>query len=252
MENIIANMSNKIERFEAAFNRIHHTLTRLVSRSNEHAPYREVLNRAKSRHKTVKIHYDSLVQFGHLRNAIVHQKIREGFYIAEPHEEVVEHIEHISELILNPPNALSIASQPVISFTPQSSLREILSTIDRVGYSQFPIYDEKGFVGLLTEGGIAKWLSRNITKTTISIDYVTAFDILPLEKEHNVHFMGRKNSIYDLEEIFDKSFENNKKLEAILITEHGKKTQKAIGIVTSWDLVQIDHTFVSLASQTLR
>jgi hypothetical protein len=41
--------------------------------------------------------------------------------------------------------------------------------------------------------------------------------------------------------LFEKSFEENKKLKAILITEHGSQSQKPIGIVTTWDLVRIDH-----------
>ncbi|MFE4525731.1 CBS domain-containing protein [Cytobacillus firmus] len=241
--------SEKIARFEAAFNRIHVQLKKLVKDPREHAPYGEVLYAARNLHNVVRTHYDLLRLFGKLRNAIVHERIQKDFYIAEPHDEVIEEIERISETLMKPPLALSIASQPVITHSPETSLMDILKIIDTKGFSQIPIYEDNHFQGLLTEGGIAKWLSRNAVKRTISIEDVLVKDILPLEKKHNVKFLSRGSSIYDLEDAFEQSFDSNEKLEAILITEHGSRTQKPIGIVTSWDLVRIDHTTFALASQ---
>lgn len=62
-------------------------------------------------------------------------------------------------------------------------------------------------------------------------------------------FLSKDCSIYELEDAFEQSFNDNEKLEAILITQNGLQSQKPIGIVTSWDLVRIDHTTVALASQ---
>lgn len=117
------------------------------------------------------------------------------------------------------------------------------------GFSQFPIYDEKQFVGLLTEGGVAKWMSKNLIGDSLSVEGIKAKDILACEKNHNVAFLSRDSTIYDLEEVFEGAFERNEKLEAILITQTGSKEQKPIGIVTSWDLIQIDFTTVPLVSQ---
>lgn len=151
--------------------------------------------------------------------------------------------------MLQPPLALSIASQPVVTSAPDAPLSAILEIIDKKGFSQIPIYQDSCFIGLLTEGGIAKWLSRNAFVGTISINHVLVKDILPLEKKHNVKFLSRDCSIYELEDAFEQSFNDNEKLEAILITQNGLQSQKPIGIVTSWDLVGIDHTTVALASQ---
>lgn len=239
--NSIGQNGEKVARFEAAFNRIHEKLKELVKETHEHAAYGDVLYGARKLHNVVRYHYENLKQFGYLRNAIVHKKIREDFYIAEPHDKVVEEIERISGILFQPPLALSVASQPVKSYSPQTSLIEILSMMDQKGYSQFPIYAENAFQGLLTDGGIAKWLSRNLIGNSANLEGVTAADLIPLEKKHSVKFLSRTSSIYDLEAIFEKSFEENKKLKAILITEHGSQNQKPIGIVTTWDLVRIDH-----------
>ncbi|WP_185806972.1 CBS domain-containing protein [Bacillus salinus] len=243
------NHGERVARFEAAFNQIHIKLKQLTNDPRDFAPFGDVLYAARKLHSVIRYNYDALKQFGYLRNAIVHNKVNESFYIAEPHEDVVANIEKIRDLIHTPPFALSIASQPVKVFDPSTSLEEILDMITQTGYSQFPIYNESGFQGLLTEGGIAKWMAKHIAGNSVSIQSVQAKDILAFEKKHNVHFIGRTSSIYDLEAIYEDSFDQNKKLEAILITEKGLPTQKPIGIVTSWDLIKIDHTSLMLASQ---
>lgn len=239
----------KVARFEAAFNRIHQKLIALVDPTKHHAPFGEVLYAARDQHNVVFYHFDLLKQLSKLRNALVHEKVKDDFYIAEPHLEIVEEIERICTLLLQPPLALSIASQPVTIFTPETPLQMILDTIKEKGYSQFPIYQEQQFIGLVTEGGIAKWLSHQFLNNHLDVSHIMAKDILQYEKSHHVTFLNRDNSIYDLEALFEKSFHQNRKLEAVLITQTGLQMQRPIGIVTSWDLVQIDHTTFSTISQ---
>lgn len=237
------------ERFEAAFNRIHHKLRELATGSGDHLSYSEALYTARRLHNVVRSHYDLLKQFGHLRNSLVHHKYDKNDYIAYPHENTVKKIESLYELIIKPPFSLSIASQPVVTFSPETPLKEVLAGLELKGYSQFPIYDGNRFAGLLTEGGIAKWMSLNLSGNLLSVEGITAKDILAYERKHNVSFLGRESTIYDLEDLFEEAFDRNEKLEAVLITQTGSTSQKPIGIITSWDLVQIDHTTISLASQ---
>jgi len=233
---------SKVERFEVAFNKIHLKLKELVTGSFHHAPYGELLQKAKKKRGIIHENFERFRRFGHLRNALVHEKNKENFYIAVPHLELVEEIERLCEQLLRPPLALSIASQPVTTLPSKASITEVLRIIEQKSFSQIPIYDDDGFKGLLTEGGIAKWFSQNIKGGLVSVKGHTAADILPLEKAHNVHFISRNQTIYDLEDVFEDYYNHNKKLEAILITESGAKTQKPIGIVTAWDLVRIDNS----------
>lgn len=247
--NNLMTQKDLVARFEAAFNRIHVKLKELTTGTSDHISYSEALYKSRVRHNVVRHHYELLKQFGHLRNALVHQRFDKDHYIAVPHEDTVKEIERVETLLMKPPLALSIASQPVVCFNPDTPIREILHEVERSGFSQFPIYDETNFVGLLTEGGIAKWMSKNIVSDFISLENVVAKDILVCEKKHNVHFISRESTIYDLEDVFEEAFDNNDKLEAVIITQAGKRTQKPIGIVTSWDLVQIDQTILSIVSQ---
>lgn len=226
-------------RFEVAFNQIHYCLKNLVQSKNEN--FIHVLNLAKDQHSSVRPYYDILRQYAKLRNSLVHYKLEPVNYIAEPHIEVVEDIEAIQKILSKPPLAMSIASKNVSTFEISASLDEILMEFDKTGFSQFPVYKGRQFLGLLTEGGIARWLSQNIQNGVAMTKDITAKDILKLEKKHNVDFIKRTQDIYELECLFEDYFEQNKKLEAIIITENGELNESPVGIITTWDLVQIDH-----------
>ncbi len=81
------------ERFESAFNQIHENLKKLVSADTD--KFTSLL-RYGNHLKSVQAYQDELYQYAKLRNAIVHEKVSPGYYIAEPHEKVVERIEKIA------------------------------------------------------------------------------------------------------------------------------------------------------------
>jgi len=239
---------DKSERFEVAFNQIHLKLRELFPDSKTDS-FVQLLHMARERHTTFRYHFDSLRQFAKLRNAIVHEKVKQEYYIAEPHAEVVEEIESISKVLWKPLKAMKIASSPVICFSPQTPLKEILDQVNEYGYAQFPIYDDQGFVGFLSEGGLAKWFSGHLVHDHIPVKDITVEDIMKVDKERHVGFLSESSTIYDVEEMFEQSFDQNKKLTAVLLTEDGSRHQRPIGIITSWDLIHVDKTSVSLASQ---
>ena len=55
----------------------------------------------------VRKYEDDLIDYGRLRNAIVHQG-NHKFIIAEPHDDIVENIERLSDLITEPPLAVDM------------------------------------------------------------------------------------------------------------------------------------------------
>ncbi|MBM7551722.1 CBS domain-containing protein [Thalassobacillus pellis] len=228
------------EHFEIAFNQIHQTL-KSINGYPKNDNFMELVQRSKVQHSVIRHHFDHLKQFAKLRNAIVHEKIRDDYYIAYPHKDVVETIEKIKQTLDQPPLALDMATKPVLFFRSDSHLTKILEAFSRFKVSQFPIYGENHeFLGLLTNDGVVRWLSRNMNQDCIQLGEVRAADILPLEKNHNVRFLSEKNSIFDLEAFFSQSFKQNLKLKAVLITEGGAPDGKPIGIVTTWDLIKID------------
>jgi predicted transcriptional regulator len=183
-----------------------------------------------------------LEQYAKLRNAIVHEKMQVGYYIAEPNAKVVEHIEKIANVFNRPNYALSIATKNVLYFDNNDSILKVTEAIRQYNYSKFPVYKNKEFAGLLTASSIVKWLAQNMVSTSVNLDDTHIYDIMKYEKDHPVDFVAKSTNIFDVETIFEKSHKVKKKLEAVIITENGKKDEAPLGIITPWDLIEIDYT----------
>ncbi|MCD5324163.1 MULTISPECIES: CBS domain-containing protein [Pontibacillus] len=234
-----------VERFEVAFNQIHTKLKELSHNEPNHN-FMNLLHKIRERHTTIRYHFQELKQYAKLRNALVHEKVREGFYIAEPHLDVITKLENINRALHQPPYATAIASKNVLYFEEESQVKDVLRAIKRYGFSQVPVYVGREFKGLLTEGGLLRWFTEHMTDEYVPVGEVTVNEVLYVEDHHNVAFIAKDKTIYDVEDLFGEYFDRNEKLEAILITETGSRNEKPLGIITTWDLVQIDRTAVTL------
>ncbi|MFC7370624.1 CBS domain-containing protein [Fictibacillus iocasae] len=241
MEAIQKKQGQLSDRFEIAFNQIHKCLVDEVGGKGDDR-FKYLLDAGSAKHSLVRSFYDELCQFAKLRNAIVHEKTDHDFYIAEPHLNIVERIEQIAEYFLEPERALTIATKSVVCFEENETLRRVLECIKKQDYTRFPIYNSKGeYQWLLTASEILNWMTKQLNDNVIDLDDARIVDIRQKnKKKKHVEFMSKTSSIFKAEEIFENYHKENKKLEAIIITLSGKKNEKPLGIITSYDLIEID------------
>lgn len=228
------------ERFEVAYNQVHDALRGLVKINDDR--FVVLVKVGAKRYQVIETFKKDLEQYAKLRNAIVHEKIEVGFYIAEPNEKVVIHIEKIANILSQPNYALSIASKDVVYFDDRDKILKVTSAIKDHGYSKFPVYQNNKCIGLLTSSSIVKWLARNMKNGSVNLANIRISDIMKFEKAHPIDFVSKEINIFEVENIFEKSHKKKQKLECVIITENGRPEEKPLGIVTPWDLIEIDYT----------
>jgi predicted transcriptional regulator len=236
---LVGNKDDLTERFEVAFNLIHNVLKRL-NPYEENDAFTKMLSVSRRKHAYLNSFYYELKQFAKLRNALVHEKFEKQTYIATPHEKTVEIIERIAKYLSQPPSVMEIATKEVIQFKLTDSLETIVKQMKVNSYHQFPVYGEDKFAFLLTDRGVTKWFSSHIKNGVVEIAQSTATDLLSYENDHYVLFVSTQMNIFELEEIYEKSFKENRKLEAVIVTEKGSPLEQPLGMITSWDLIEID------------
>ncbi|MGG3466795.1 CBS domain-containing protein [Neobacillus pocheonensis] len=228
------------ERFEVAFNQVHEALRDIVQINDDR--FVVLVKVGAKKYQIIETFKKDLEQYARLRNAIVHEKMEVGFYIAEPNAKVVNHIEKIANVLNRPNYALSIATKNVVFFDYQESILKVTSAIKEHGYSKFPIYRNKKCIGLLTASSIVKWMAQNMECNQVNLSDIHVSDIMKYEKEHPIDFVTKDTNIFEVENIFEKYHKRKKKLEGILITENGNAEEKPLGIITAWDLIEIDYS----------
>lgn len=228
------------ERFEVAFNNIQDSMERLVN--VYHKGFTDLVRVCASRHQIIKEYQDDLIQFAKLRNAIVHEKVELGYYIAEPHEDVVQRIEKIAKILSKPNYVLTIASKNVIHYQYNDPITKVIKEMKDHSHSQFPVYHNGKCIGLLKSRTIVKWLADHLTDPSFSLDQIMVKDVFIFEKDHQIIFVPKTYSIFDIEDAFEQAHSNKQDIEMAIVTENGKPGEIPLGIVTAWDLIEIDYT----------
>ncbi len=221
-----------IERFIAAFNAIERFLKRDLE-VKKHQPFVIMLDLYAVRHPrwTDK---EKLRQYAELRNALAHGRTKPHEYLFAPLPSVVDSIEDIREQLLDPPRVIPRFQRDVCTVRSSDTLSAVLALVDRFQYSQFPVYDDEQYKGLLTESGITRWLAYHSTNEMTSVDLRELSVRTLLRKEENRSNCVFVSSKATVEEALSK-FALNPVVEAVLITNSGQKEEKPIGIVTRWD-----------------
>ena len=225
-----------LERFEAAYNRIDRELHDITG---EEGSFSYVLDRYRERRRSWR-DADELKLLSRLRNVIVHDKTEAYRYAAIPTPEVVDRIEAIYERLASPKTAYTaFRGGEVVKIDIETPVDEVLKMIHKHDFSQFPVYDERTFAGLLTENGITRWLSKYVQdhKSLVELGDFKVRDLLETEgKRTNYVFIARHETLEEVVYLFEK----NPLLEAALITEAGKEHQELLAIVTRWDVIGIE------------
>jgi hypothetical protein len=71
---------------------------------------------------------------------------------------------------------------------------------------------------------------------------IHVYDILKHEQVQPIHIVPKSVNIFEVENIFGKSHKEKQKLEGVIITENGRSNEAPLGIITAWDLIEIDYT----------
>jgi predicted transcriptional regulator len=224
-----------VQRFLAAYNALDAEFRRELALGRE-VPFSRVLNDFSARHPNW-LDVDFLRTANDLRNLLVHEPKRAYDYVAIPTTTMVTKLQEVCNRLLNPERVLPKFGRKVKTVAPTNSLAQVLRQIAQRDFSQFPIYKDQKFSGLLTENGITRWLAHHVTSelSMIELEDVLVGRVIPEEeKRRNWQFVSRVETVEAVRELFAEK----ELLEAVLITNSGNSQESLLGIATRWDIIR--------------
>ena len=187
----------------------------------------------------IRSYKDDLKEYADLRNAIVHERSG-GSIIAEPNDYVVDRIERIAAVLEKPPTVIPEFQIKVTTIKDSDSIAKALKLILKQSFSQVPVMKSGKFTALLTANTITRWLGASVAEDVFSLSETTIEQVLTFtEDKKNYAFIGRNTTMFKALELFGESEKEGKHLDALLITQNGKKPEKIMGIITVSDLPTI-------------
>lgn len=226
------------KRFIAAYNRLDQGLRDIYSIKRQ-LSFSDMVRKVATVNTVVARFVEDLLDYGRLRNAIVHESNDE--IIAEPNIEVVEKLEKVARIINTPPRVIeSLRPRKVYSVTGDETLKNVIVIMKREGYSVVPVYINDTLVGVINRKMIVEAVAKFVeTGADIdkSIDEPVAkvLDIFGQTSHYEVapSSLTIENLLY--------MFQQNRKLSSVILTEGGNFDEPPKAIVVSADIIDLNN-----------
>lgn len=235
-------MENNYQRFMHAFNELHNVIAKKVNKDPD-TNFGELLGVArKQKDKVIETYISQINFYRELRNLLTHKTIDGGEAVAQPSEALINEIEMITEKIQYNKKVKDLFLKRVHTFDVNDRLEQVLDIINRVRYTQFPVFDGEKLVGILTSIGVTKFLAKSKNQDIQSIMNTTISDILGVEDDQNFFaVIPSDKSIFDIEEIFLRQMKDGHFAFTLLIARDTviESKEDLVGIITPWDIPRV-------------
>ncbi len=226
------------DRFIAAYNQIDYSL-RTIYDFKRSMSFSDIIRRSVVLNSVVRKYEEDLIDFGRLRNAIIHNG-NSKYTIAEPHDDVVMKIERLAELISEPPVAIDrVGNKEVITINSEMNIAFAMELMSRTGYSNLPTYDGEKLIGILNGRKLINILGQKVGKKINLQDFIdktTVGEIMESMGDDYYFMLADEDLTIDSAMNY---FENNRKLLIILITKNGRDNGKPLCIISSADIIDM-------------
>ena len=228
--------SDKAKRFINAYNRLDRAM-RDIYNLKPSLSFSDVVRRTATMNYVIKKYEDDLIDYGRLRNAIIHRSTDE--VIAEPYDEVVEKMESIVRLVTTPPMVTQILPKRSVSMAKDNvTVGSIIEDMSRTSYSNIPFYLKDTLVGVITRKMLVNSIGECIANGGDIKKYFNekAIDKLRILDENN-HYdvVSEKITIDNVLYMF----QQNKKLTTLIITKNGTYKELPVGIIVTSDVIDL-------------
>lgn len=228
------------EKFLKSYNRIESQLKILYGgRATQN--FTDLVKRCTDLNMTVRRYENELIDYGKLRNAIVHRATdSEEVFIANPCDNVVENIAFIEKQLCHPPRITeAIKVKKIASVFADKPLIAAVKEFAETWQKSLVVYDHGKMVGVINAYGLYAELAARAEKGEDLNEFLTR---TPCGSIVGEEILARYKIVPEDATVFDvfKAFEEKKDLLAVIVTEHGVQGEKALTIVTPADFPRIN------------
>ncbi len=213
---------------------------------DKYADHTFLITELSVKNRVIAQYQQELRAIAQLRNSLVHNPFAHfKGAIAQPDPEIVRRYEVIRNALLHPRDALSIAipASKIYTAKLETNAIELLRTMNDNIYTHVPIMDGNTLVGIFSENTVLSFLA-DAGEAIITNDMTVAdfADYIPLKAHASEAFvfLPRSARLSQVFEVFNIAIHKHERIGMMFVTEHGKESEKPLGIITAWDLASPD------------
>ena len=181
-----------------------------------------------------------------LRNILAHETRTNLPVVATPSQQIIDVLKKVTHDYQHPKTLGDFLAEgkreKILSFQLQAPLTDVLKAIHEKHFNQFPVFDETGYVGLISNNGIASWLaalSEQGRSASLDLIGVRISEILPFEENGDtVIRLSKETSLFETLHHFTGS-----RVRLVLVCQSKdlsiQRPADIAGIITKSDLGQM-------------
>ena len=237
-------------RFLKSYNKIESQL-KLLYNERPTQNFTDLVKRCTDRNLTVRRYENELVDYGKLRNAIVHRAGGEELFIANPSDDVVDTLEYIERQLCRPPYVTDVFKCKKISAV--FADKPLLTAVQTFGSSEkktLVVYDHGNMVGVLNSYYLYRLLAEQAQKgenLTAYLQNTPCGAVLDAALLSRYALFDAAATVFDVFEAFEK----RKDLYAVIVTEHGIVGEKVLLLLTPSDFPAINRYLEAYNAKTV-
>lgn len=237
---VVQEQKTNAVRFIEAYNQIDYAL-RIQHDFKRSMSFADMIRRAVVVNYVVRKYEDDLIDYGRLRNAIIHRS-NDQYIIAEPHLDVVEKIERIARLICTPPKAIdTVCSKDVLLVEYDVSVYNVIKLMAESSFSNIPVYKKGNLIGVANGQKLINFIGSFLVKGGDIKEFLNNTTIeQAVVSEDAVNYYEIASASITIENVLE-MFQKNRKLLVVIITKTGSMNETALGIITSSDVMEMNN-----------
>jgi len=182
-----------------------------------------------------KRYFDMLRKASDIRNIIAHNND-----LVVPNEVFVREFEELVSRITKPKTLRDVMTpfQKLKTLRLTDRLSDGIELFKQYGFASIPIVENKHLIGFLTEKTMFDFLTVSDQIIDKQMRIHTLLDVINLDKEPRAYFqfVSKDLTVDDGYVYFLDDFKKKHELILLLVTEHGRKDERLLGIVALRDL----------------
>lgn len=179
--------------------------------------------------------------FRRMRNDLSHNAIGEAYPFAVS-SACLEALESILQEVKEKAYPYAKKGEDIVFVTPDTEMKEVFKRMSEFHYSYLPLLSSDGRVcGIISSDSVLDLIHKERGRETFSERKVADFsEYFSLEANDQAFFIFIDKNLYfyQLTELLKRYYHDERKLGILFVTEHGRKEEPLIGILTPWDILK--------------
>lgn len=178
------------------------------------------------------------------RNLLSHNPKINGEYAVYPSEEMIKLLDKVIQKVARPLKAsnVMVKKSELCYMSMEDKVRDAMATMKENSYKHIPILEDGVLVGLFSAKTVLDIMvteGADAFSAEITFDKIQKYISIENVASNKFAFVGNSTLVSEVKDMFKEDIDSKERINIIFVTQHGKRDEKLLGIITAWEIAAV-------------